>query len=232
MEAFVQQGLISGELTLTLILAVLATGVLTSLSPCVYPLLPITVSTVGAFNDNGKKQALGHALVYVSGLAFVYGGLGVIAALTGQLFGSVASHPLTLIIVANILLLFAAWMMGWIQLPGWQPELSLEKVRRYRLFYLFGLGGFSGLVAAPCTSPVLGMLLMFVAANGSPTFGAILLIIFAYGMCSLLIIAGTFGGVLKSLPRSGHWLTGIKILLSLMLAGVAQYLLLLAGKGI
>ncbi len=230
METFIQQSLMSGELHWLLPLAVLATGILTSLSPCVYPLLPITVGTLGAFNNGKTLQAFFNAMIYVSGLAMVYGLLGLLAAMTGQLFGAVASHPVTQILVANVLLFFSAWMMGWVNLSGWYPQGDLSALKPYRRCYLFALGALSGLVAAPCTSPVLGMLLMYVAAKGSPVTGAVLLIIFAYGMSTLLILAGTFGGLLQRLPRSSRWLTLIKSLLALMLLAAAQYLLLMAGK--
>lgn len=232
METFIQQSLLSNQLSLLLLPVVLAAGVLTSLSPCVYPLLPITVGVVAGQQQQTRKQGFIYSLVYVSGLAIVYGLMGVVAALTGQLFGSVASHPLTLFIVANCLLLMAVWMQGWLQLPNVAVQFPYANQITNRYLQLFSLGALSGLIAAPCTSPVLGMLLIYVASHGNPIWGALLLIIFAYGMSTLLILVGTFSSLLQRLPRSGRWLNISKSFLALMLLGISQYLLMMSGRGL
>ncbi|HEY7885469.1 MAG TPA: cytochrome c biogenesis protein CcdA [Cellvibrionaceae bacterium] len=222
MEQFIQSALSGGELGLTLVLLIFITGLLTSVTPCVYPLLPISVAVVGRQSRN-RMQALGLSLVYALGLALVYAALGVLAASTGKLFGSVASHPLTLGTVAIACLLMAAWMQGWLQMPEWAPTYPRQKTpSRQGVFAVFISGLLSGLVMAPCTSPVLGMLLMFVAARGEITAAGFLMFVFAFGMCALLIAAGTFSGLLASLPRTGRWMLFIKNLLacSMLLAGL------------
>jgi len=233
MESFIQQSLQSGELSLLLIPIVIAAGILTSLSPCVYPLLPITVGVVVGSNKNGApRQGFSSALIYVAGLALVYGLLGVLAALTGQLFGTVASHPVTLLLIGNLCLLMAAWMVGWIQLPNWALQADVSRWSLGRRSYLFVMGALSGLIAAPCTSPVLGMLLIYVASAGNPFWGALLLVLFAYGMSTLLIAVGTFSPLLNRLPRSGRWLNISKFVLGLMMLGTGEYLLLTAGNAL
>ncbi len=221
MESMIQTLLMQHELSLLLLGMVFLAGVLTSVTPCVYPLLPITVSLVGNFATS-RRTSFYFSILYVLGLACSYAGLGMLAASTGQLFGSVSSHPATLLLMAFVCFLMAAWMQGWLRLPQWSLASSITPSRQHKPLSLFVLGALSGLVMAPCTSPVLGMLLMFVAAKGDPSWGAGMMFVFAFGMSSLLILAGTFSGFLTLLPKSGLWLVRIKTLLSLFifLAGI------------
>lgn len=221
METYIQQALLSGQLSIGLVLVVFCAGLVTSFTPCIYPMLPITVGIVGRSSQT-RAQAFGHALLYVLGVALVYAALGMTAALTGQLFGSVASHPLTLTLVALVLLALGLWMLDWVRLPNWFAAFEVPSGNLSRPLALLFTGGLSGLVMAPCTSPVLGLLLMFVAAWGEPVWGALLMFVFAFGMCALLIAAGTFSGLLARLPRVGRWMNGIKI-------GLAVLILLAAG---
>jgi len=230
MEAIIQSALIDGQQSLYIVTIVFFTGVLTSLTPCIYPMLPITVSVIGNQAKN-RFQACLLSLIYVLGLALVYAALGILAASTGQLFGSVASHPVTLLIVASFCLLMALWILQWITLPTLPFISSLtthpdQSKKSNKPIYLnvFIAGCLSGLVMAPCTSPVLGMLLMYVAGEGQQLWAALLMFTFAVGMSSLLMIAGTFSGFLTVLPRSGHWLNTIKWLMALPMAGAAIYL--------
>ncbi len=227
MESFIQASLFEQQFSLWAIAAVFAAGLLTSLTPCVYPMLPITVSVVGS-HASGKVQSMLYSLLYVFGLALVYALLGVLAASSGVLFGSVASHPATLIIVAAFCLLMAAWMLGWVRLPMGllvsglvAPELKSKSAP----FNVFLAGALSGLVMAPCTSPVLGMLLMYVAGEGNRLWAALLMFVFAFGMSALLIVAGSFSGTLSLLPRSGPWLNSIKWIFAVLMVGAAMYLL-------
>lgn len=222
MESFIQASLFEQQFSIMAIAAVFAAGLLTSLTPCVYPMLPITVSVVGS-QANGRRQSLFYSLLYVLGLALVYAALGITAASSGQLFGTVASHPVTLLLVAGFCLLMGAWMLGWIRLPaGWiAPQLQ----SRSAPLNVFVAGSLSGLVMAPCTSPVLGMLLMYVAGEGDRLWAGLLMFVFAFGMSAFLLVAGSFSGALALLPRSGPWLNLSKWLLALLMAGVSVYLI-------
>lgn len=222
MESFIQASLFEQQFSFMAIAAVFATGLLTSLTPCVYPMLPITVSVVGS-QAKGRRQSMLYSLLYVFGLAWVYSALGVMAASSGQLFGSVASHPMTLLLVAGFCLLMAAWMLGWFRLPSGLMPPQLKS--RSASLNVFVAGSLSGLVMAPCTSPVLGMLLMYVAGEGDRLWAALLMFVFAFGMSALLLLAGSFSGALALLPRSGPWLNFSKWLLALLMAGVACYLI-------
>lgn len=126
-------------------------GVLTSATPCVYPMLPITVGVIGASSEGSQIRGFLLSLVYVAGLAVVYGGLGVFAAASGQFFGEISTNPFGYFIVANLCLLFGAWMMGWIQFPQFGTQLNASttgKTGWARIAMVFIAGCISGLVAA------------------------------------------------------------------------------------
>lgn len=228
MESFIQASLFEQQFSLWVIATVFAAGLLTSLTPCVYPMLPITVAVVGS-QAHGRTQSILYSLLYVLGLALVYAGLGVLAASSGVLFGTVASHPVTLLLVAGFCLCMAAWMLGWVRLPMglMVPDpLASKKKPTSAVFNVFLAGALSGLVMAPCTSPVLGMLLMYVAGEGDRLWAALLMFVFAVGMSGLLIVAGSFSGALSMLPRSGPWLNFIKWIFATLMAGTAVYLII------
>lgn len=203
METFIQAALQSGHFSFTVIAMVFATGVLTSLTPCVYPLIPVTAAVIGHQAQRPQSGVL-LTLVYVLCLALVYALLGVLAASTGQLFGSVASHPLTLGLMAVFCLFMGGWMLGWWQLPLPQPRAQQSSGRP--VINVAIAGALSGLVMAPCTSPVLGMLLLYVATQGDQLWAALLMFVFAIGMSLLLLLVGSFSGAVKRLPRSGRWM--------------------------
>lgn len=223
MESYIQNALAGGQVTASLILVVLGAGLLTSLTPCVYPMVPITAGIMGRLSHSRKQAAL-NSVLYVLGLAAVYALLGVLAASTGHLFGSVASHPFALLFVAFLCILFGLGMLGWIPIPQWAPSITVPEHRVGRPLMAFAMGAASGLVMAPCTSPVLGILLIYVAAQGEPLGGALLMFVFAFGMSSLLILVGSFSGSLSTLPKAGAWMNKIKyILAALMMASAAYF---------
>lgn len=138
---------------------VLLVGVLTSFTPCVYPILPITLATLA------QQQHRFAPFSYCLGFATVYAGLGFIAAWTGSLFGQVASNPWVLLMFANLLLYFAAVTKGYMALPA--LPVAIKQTQSAPLL----MGMASALVAAPCTSPVLGGLLLYVANAQQPLLG-------------------------------------------------------------
>ena len=230
MELDIQTALSAGEISPSLFLLVFVTGLLTSLTPCVYPLLPVSVAMVGRV-ARGRAHALALASLYALGLALVYALLGVLAAVSGQLFGSLASHPATLAFAAVLCLLMGAWMQGWLRLPAGFANLSQTGTFSGPVSLLIA-GGLSGLVMAPCTSPVLGMLLMYVAARGELVAGGSLMFVFAFGMCALLIATGTFSGLLARLPRSGPWMLFLKSVMALLMVLAGCYLAFLAWQNL
>lgn len=220
-----------GGSPLVVIGAAFAGGVLAGLSPCVYPMIPIVLAYVGS-RSAGEKTRLSSFLLslgYVVGMATVYALLGMIAALTGTLFGRIGTSPWALLVVANVLILFALNILEVIQFPTWFLSRPPEPAAR-GVAGAFLIGAASGLVASPCTSPVLFGLLTFVATNRSIVYGGLLLFAFSMGMGILLIAVGTFSGVAAALPRPGRWMVGVKKVLGLLMLGLAEYYLIKAGQ--
>lgn len=204
-------------------------GVLTSATPCIYPMIPITISVIGSSGNGGKWRSFTNSLIYASGLATVYGGLGVIAAASGQMFGEISTNPWGYFLVANLCLLFGAWMMGWIQIPHFNVNTTMGDKVSIGWLRLYLIGGASGLVAGPCTAPVLAILLTFVASTGDIVYGGILLFVFAFGLSTLLIVIGTFSGLLAALPKSGAWMNRVKIAMALIMFAAGEYFLVQMG---
>ncbi len=199
-------------------------GVLLSFTPCVYPIIPITIAFIGARSGGSKLKGLSLSLVFVLGLALVYSILGVIAAATGGVFGLSTQNPWVIGFVTVIFLLMGAGMMGAfeISLPSSiQTKLSSGKRSGY-LGALFG-GATTGLVAAPCVGPVLVALLSWVSSTGRIIQGFIYLFVFACGLGVLFVVIGTFAGVVTALPKAGNWMERIKHGFGIILIAAAFY---------
>lgn len=213
------------------LLAAFAAGVLTSATPCVYPMIPITISVIGANSETSKLKNFFLAIVYVSGMALIYSILGVISASTGMFFGYISTNPWIFLAIGNLCILFAIWMMGWINMPNWSVNIKIQNQKgKYLLVFVSGIA--SGLIAAPCTAPVLAVILSFVATTGDAVYGGLILFIFAFGMGTLLIVIGTFSGIAGSIPKPGVWMNRIKVLLSLIILLAGEYFLLRAGENL
>jgi thiol:disulfide interchange protein DsbD len=207
-------------------------GVLTSLTPCIYPMIPITVGIIGgaAGPDATRRRTLLLTLTYVSGLAMFYAMLGVIAGLTGSLFGTISASPWARIVIGNLLLVFGLAMLDVI--PVAAPERLVAWTSRLRggsLLAVFVLGATSGIVAAPCGAPAFAAVLTWVAGTGSAVLGFVYLFAFSLGMTTLLVVVGLSSGALAALPRSGPWMVWIKKAAGLIMLGVAQYYFIQAG---
>jgi cytochrome c-type biogenesis protein len=211
--------------------AVFAGGVLIGFTPCVYPVLPITVGYIGGRSPGSKAKGFFLSLSYVLGMAAMYAALGCLAALTGQVFGRTAASPLTNIVVGNICILMALSLLDvfHVPIPSFPGRGSTGKGRSGATG-AFAMGLLSGLVVGPCTAPVLGALLAYVGARRNILFGASLLFVFALGMGFLLLVVGTFTGLLANLPKSGKWAENIKKGFGVLLILVGEYFLLEAGK--
>lgn len=256
-------------------------GVLTSLTPCVYPMIPITAGIIAgtttdagtdaggdtgvdaradagtvtgadpgtnpgmaaradSYTGGGAVAAVRRAwpgrrtvvltLAYVTGLALFYALLGVVAGLTGSLFGTVASNPWVRFAVGNLLLLFGLAMLDVIPVPvprrlmRWAAGRSGGSVPA-----VFVMGAASGVVAAPCGAPAFAAVLTFVAMTGSGVLGFIYLFVFSLGMTALLVLVGLFSGTLAALPQAGRWMVWVKRAAGVLLIGVAEYYFIQAG---
>ena len=211
--------------------AAFAGGFLASLSPCVYPMIPIISVHVGSRNAGAKSRARSFqlSLGYVFGMAAVYALLGMIAALTGGLFGQIASSPWALLLVANMLMLLGLNSLEVIPFPALLSGRFREPAAQGMLG-AFLVGAASGLVASPCISPVLLGLLTFVATGHSVVYGGSLLFVFSLGMGVLLVVAGTFSGLAARLPKPGPWMLGVKKFLGVLMLILAEYYLIKAGQ--
>jgi len=211
--------------------AAFAGGMLAGLSPCVYPMIPIISAYVVSRNGVEKSRLSSFllSLAYAVGMAAVYSLLGMVAALTGSMFGQISTSPWALLIVAIVLLLFALNILDVIPFPARFSGLTWQPAAR-GVPGAFLLGAASGLVASPCTTPVLFGLLTFVATSRSVVYGAVLLFAFSMGMGILLLVVGTFSGFAARMPRPGRWIVAVKKVLGLLMLGMAGYYLIRAGQ--
>jgi len=205
-------------------------GLLASLAPCVYPMIPLVAGVVGLNGQQHWTKNLLIATIYAGGLSLVYAALGLSASLTGSFFGTVQSGFWTNFLYGNMSLIFSLWILGVINIPVSDifGRLGTGIPSPYLRAGVFGIG--SGFVVAPCTAPVLGMLLIFVAKGGNAFEGAAFLTAFSFGMTSFLILMGTAAGTLKALPKNGRWMQFVNRGFGLLMIGSAEYFFLQAGK--
>jgi thiol:disulfide interchange protein DsbD len=201
------------------IAAAFAGGLLTSLTPCVYPLIPITVSIFGARKAGSRGQAMLLSATYVLGIAVTYSTLGVGAALTGRAFGSVMANPWVVGAVALVLVAMAASMFGAfdLALPA-SLQARLSSVGGAGLAGALGMGLVAGVIAAPCTGPVLAAALAVIAQKGSVAYGLAVMFPYALGMGLPFFLIGAFS---LSFPRSGPWMETVKSLFGVALLAAA-----------
>lgn len=198
---------------------VFAGGLLTAMTPCVYPLIPITVSVFGARKSEGRGKALVLTSAYIVGMGVVFSALGVLAAKTGQAFGSMLGSPVVVTGLAVFLLALATSMFGAFELALPQGlQQRLNSVGGSGLTGAFLMGSVSGFLAAPCTGPVLTGLLAFVAKSQSTVLGAALLFIYALGIGVPFFLIGVFT---VRLPRGGVWMEWVKSVLGIVLVALA-----------
>ena len=220
----------------TAIPLVFLAGVLTSLTPCIYPMIPITAAIVGGQTVGdaapSRWRTVLLTLAYVLGLATVYSVLGVIAGVTGTMFGSISTNPWLYFAMANLLVLAALAMLDVIpvRLPQSLVQRAAAAGTGGRAAGAFVMGSMSGLVAAPCGAPVMLAVLTWVTRTGSATLGFVYLFVFSVGMCALLVAVGLTSGFVSRLPRAGAWMVWVKRLFAFIMLGVAEYYLVEMGK--
>ena len=201
-------------------------GVFVGFTPCVYPILPLTVAYIGKASGGKRWAGFFYSLAYVFGMAVVYS---AVALLTGRL-GGLWNNGWMLFAIANFFILLALWQLGVIRVP--MPAfLSGPKSRRGGILGALGVGAASGLIVAPCLVPGLAAVIALTQASGSRLLFHIA-VMFAYslGLGSLVVICGTFSGVLASLPRSGRWLGVIEKVFAALIFLVAEYFLIQLGR--
>jgi thioredoxin:protein disulfide reductase len=229
-------GALYGWAMLWTLLGIFAGGMALNLTPCVYPMIPITVSYFGgqaARGGEGRGRLLIHGLCYMLGLALTNSLLGVFASLTGGLMGSMLQNPLVLLSVAGVLLLFATSLFGlWeMRLPSALTQVAARSYGGY--FGSLFMGITLGVVAAPCIGPFVLGLLTWVASMGSPWLGFVVFFTLSLGLGLPLFVLAMFSGQLQNLPRSGEWMIWVRKLMGWVLVGMAAHFLrpLLSGEG-
>ncbi|HEY3412134.1 MAG TPA: cytochrome c biogenesis protein CcdA [Armatimonadota bacterium] len=204
-------------------------GLALNLTPCVYPMIAVTMSVFGARAGEPRAKLLGKAIVYVLGMATMYTTLGLFAALTGALFGGVLQSVWVQVGIAVFLFAMALGMFGLftLQLP---PSVAnrLGGSNRTGMAGLFVSGLVVGLFAAPCVGPVVLGLIALVGARHDAAFGAVSFFTLALGLGVPYVVLALFTGLLGKLPRSGGWMETVKHFFGVILMAVAARYLVLA----
>ncbi len=201
-------------------------GLALNLTPCVYPLIPITIGFFGGQSEGKTSRLVGMGLLFVVGMAVTYSVIGVITALTGSMFGTLLQNPIVIIFIALIFLVLSLSMFGVYEfkLPdSWVAKAGGAKGGMYGAFFM---GLTMGIVAAPCIGPFVLGLVTYVAAKGDPFFGFLLFFILAVGLGTPYLFLAIFSGKIKKLPRAGEWMEAVKHIFGLILIGMAIYFLL------
>ncbi len=215
-----------------LLVTVFFGGLALNLTPCVFPLIPITV---GFFSHQTKGRAggaFGLAFAYFLGITLTYSVLGVLAALGGAIFGGALQSPIVVAVIVIVLLALAASMFGaWeIRPPAWAMRASGG---RSGVVGALIMGLLMGIVAAPCIGPFVIGLLTFVGQRGDPWFGFVIFFALAAGLGVPYLLLGTFTGLVNRLPASGAWMIGVRRVFGVILIAMAAYFAapLLPGAG-
>ena len=224
-EGSLARALSGGQVWLAFLL-VFAGGILTSLTPCVYPLIPITVSIFGANESAGLFKSFLLSVVYVIGIVVMYSILGVAVASTGAVFGQIMANPWVVGFISLILVTLGLSMFGVfeIRLP-YAVQNRLNTVGGTGFAGAFAMGTVAGVIAAPCTGPALAVVLTYIATTGSLFLGFWLMFTYALGMGLLFIGIGTFSGLLSALPRSGGWMYVLENIFGIAIITMALYFL-------
>lgn len=201
-------------------------GVLASLTPCIYPVIPITLAVIGTRAAHiPRYQAFLLSLVHVLGIATTYSILGVIAAHTGALFGQALSYPEVSIAFAILFFAMGLSLFGFFEIRA--PHFITNKLTSVRygngFVSVYFTGLIAGIIASPCVGPMLVSILAYIAKTQNVTLGFTLLFTFAMGMGMLLIVLGTFSSLLKNLPKSGTWMNVIKGIMGVSMIVVGIY---------
>ena len=218
-EGFGEQGIF-----VTLILVFLG-GLALNLTPCVYPLIPVTISYFGGQSQGKKGSLIAHACLYAVGMAITYSILGVFAAMTGSLFGTALQYPPVLVGIALVLVLLALSMFDVFEfrMPAFMNRLAGGSQKGFAGTFLMGIT--VGIVAAPCIGPFVLGLLTYVGNKGNAVLGFLYFFVLALGMGVPFVVLGIFSGSIKKLPRSGAWMVWVRKVFGFILLVMAVYFL-------
>lgn len=211
-------------LFLSLIFIFLA-GLALNLTPCVYPLIPITIGYFGGQSEGKTSRLVMLGLLYMLGMALTYSVVGVVTALSGAVFGSLLQNPIVIIIIALLFVALALSQFGVYEfkLPdSWVMKAGGAKGGAFGAFFM---GLTMGIVAAPCIGPFVLGLVTYVAAKADPLYGFLMFFVLALGLGFPYLLLAIFSGKIKNLPRAGLWMEGVKHIFGFLLVGMAFYFL-------
>jgi thiol:disulfide interchange protein DsbD len=207
------------------LLFVFLAGLALNLTPCVYPLIPITIGYFGGQSEGKTSRLVMLGLLYMLGMALTYSVVGVVTALSGAVFGSLLQNPIVIIIIALLFVTLALSQFGVYEfkLPdSWVMKAGGAKGGAYGAFFM---GLTMGIVAAPCIGPFVLGLVTYVAAKADPLYGFLMFFVLALGLGFPYLLLAIFSGKIKSLPRAGLWMEGVKHIFGFLLIGMAFYFL-------
>ena len=207
------------------LLAIFLGGLALNLTPCIYPLIPITVSYFGGKSESIRGHTIVHGILYIFGLAVTNSLLGLFAALSGGMLGFALQIPLVLIIVAGIMVAMALSFFGlWeLRLPIWLTRPASKNYAGFLGTFFMGLT--LGIVAAPCLGPFILGLLIYVGQRGEPFLGFLYFFVLSIGLGLPLAVLAVFSGAIARLPRSGEWMLWIRRLMGWVLMGMAAFMI-------
>jgi thiol:disulfide interchange protein DsbD len=219
-NALERQGLIIG------LLLVFLGGLALNLTPCVYPLIPITVGYFGGQSEGSTTKLFFMGILFILGLSVTYSAIGVITSLTGAIFGALLQNPIVILIIVAIMLALSLSMFGLYEFK--LPDSLVNKAggAKAGLYGAFFMGLTMGIVAAPCIGPFVLGLVTYVATKQDPFFGFLLFFVLAVGLGTPYLFLAIFSGKIKKLPRAGEWMDAVKHIFGFILIGMALYFLL------
>ncbi|MGH7524121.1 MAG: cytochrome c biogenesis protein CcdA [Gemmatimonadales bacterium] len=208
-------------------------GLGTSLTPCIYPMIPITIGVLGNAGAaaRSRRRTVLVTLLYALGLALVYASLGLVAGLSRTLFGTISANRWVNLAFGNVLLLAGLAMLDVlpVQAPArvlaWAGRLGADSPGG-----AFLMGATSGLVAAPCGAPAFAAVLVWVAETQSAVWGFVCLFVFSLGMTAVLVAIGLLSGSIAALPRAGAWMMWVKRAAAVLMFAMAEYYFVKAGQ--
>ncbi len=208
------------------LLLVFLGGLALNLTPCVYPLIPITIGYFGGQSEGNTKKLFLMGLLFVIGLALTYSVIGVVTALSGAIFGTLLQNTFVILSIVLIFLALSLSMFGVYEFK--LPDALVAKAGGAKggYFGAFFMGLTMGIVAAPCIGPFVLGLVTYVAAKGDPFFGFLMFFVLAIGLGLPYLFLAIFSGKIKNLPRAGEWMDGVKHVFGFLLIGMALYFLL------
>lgn len=219
-NALESQGLLLG------LLFVFIGGLALNLTPCVYPLIPITVGYFGGQSEGSTTKLFFMGILFILGLSVTYSAIGVVTSLTGAVFGALLQNPIVILIIVGIMLALSLSMFGVYEFK--LPDSFVNKAGGAKAgFYgAFFMGLTMGIVAAPCIGPFVLGLVTYVATKQDPFFGFLLFFVLAVGLGTPYLFLAVFSGKIKNLPRAGEWMDAVKHIFGFILVGMALYFLL------